>query len=121
MTHNPQSSKEGWLFIDHRASPGLPEPISQRTGLLLGEGKVAEAATLTCAHCRNVLIKNPDRTRERGYCAKCDSYICDWCVAAMKEPGYVHMPFQKLVDLVKDGKVAIVGGDAIRPKLLWLK
>lgn len=121
MTHNPQISKEGWLLVDHRASPGLPESVSDRTGLPLGEGKVAEAATLTCAHCRNVFVKNPNRTRERGYCSQCDSYICDWCVEAMREPDYVHLPFDKLIDLVKDGKVRIVGGTAIKPVLLWLK
>jgi uncharacterized paraquat-inducible protein A len=54
-------SQEGWLMIDNRAS---------------GEGMV-ESATITCSHCQTVVVLNPLRTRERGYCRKCDHYICD--------------------------------------------
>ena len=72
--------KEGYLIIDHRASPGLTAEQAMAMGLdpkLMGEGKLMEAATLTCNHCFSVSIRNPLRTRERGHCRKCDSYICD--------------------------------------------
>lgn len=75
--------KEGWLMIDHRASPGLPADFYQKIGLAqtlrpeLGEGKLFEAPTLTCAHCQAMVVINPARTRARGYCPKCDSYVCD--------------------------------------------
>lgn len=55
-------------MIDHRASPGTAE---------VGEGQLFEAATITCSHCQAVVIISPTRTRPRGYCAKCDHYICD--------------------------------------------
>lgn len=52
---------EGYLLIDNRAS---------------GESMV-EAATITCCHCQRTFIKNTQRTRPRGYCAKCNQYVCD--------------------------------------------
>jgi hypothetical protein len=61
---------EGYLMIDHRASPGLPE---------VPEGTLFEAALLTCSHCQLSMIRNPARTRERAYCTGCDHYICDRC------------------------------------------
>lgn len=51
----------GYLMIDDRASGG---------GL-------KEFNTLSCAHCNTVVVLNPARTRERGYCSKCHAYICD--------------------------------------------
>lgn len=36
-----------------------------------------EMATLTCVHCNRVVVLNPQRARERGWCRKCDAYICD--------------------------------------------
>jgi hypothetical protein len=56
-----QRSREGWLMIDNRAA---------------GEGMV-EMATSTCSHCQRVVILNPDRTRARGFCRKCNHYVCD--------------------------------------------
>ena len=55
------ASHEGYLLIDNRAA---------------GEQKL-ESATITCCHCQRTLIKNPARTRPRGYCTKCDDYVCD--------------------------------------------
>lgn len=78
-----QASKQGYLLIDHRASPGLTAEDMIRGGmdptLAVGEGKMLEAATLTCGHCQGTVIKNPNRKRERAYCAKCTDYICDKC------------------------------------------
>jgi hypothetical protein len=91
----------GYLMIDHRASPGLPEDIARQSGLdpkHCGEGKLFEAATLTCSHCKCSVVKNPLRTREREFCMKCYHYICDLCAAQMRQPDYQHLPFQALVD-----------------------
>jgi hypothetical protein len=61
---NSQRSREGELMIDERACLG---------------GRLFESATVTCAHCIRVVVLNPDRSRSRGYCRKCDHYVCDLC------------------------------------------
>lgn len=72
-----QRSREGYLMIDDRASGG---------GLF-------ESATITCSHCQTVVVLNPLRTRARGFCRKCDHYICD-------NPGcnYECVPIEKVFD-----------------------
>jgi hypothetical protein len=65
---------EGYLLIDHSVSPGMT-PGADPT--LVGPGRVFESATITCSHCRAVIVLNPDRSRPRHYCAKCDHYVCD--------------------------------------------
>jgi hypothetical protein len=73
-------SREGELYIDHRASPGLPPDFYRRIGLVAPEapgGAVVERATVTCCHCNAVVVLNPLRTRARGHCFKCDAYVCD--------------------------------------------
>jgi hypothetical protein len=96
------AQSKGYLVIDHRASPGLPEELALRLGYdprQVGEGKYFEADTLTCIHCKSVQVKNLFRTRERGSCPKCSfKYLCDPCTAAMRAPDYDHTPFEKLVD-----------------------
>lgn len=51
----------GYLLNDNRASGGVLE----------------ECSTLTCIHCNSVVILNPLRQRERGFCRKCNAYVCD--------------------------------------------
>jgi len=98
--------REGYLIVDHSASPGLPEDIARQAGYdpkHCGEGKTFEAATLTCAHCKIVSVKNPLRTRERVKCAKCAGrYICDLCAIDAQSPTYLHLPFEKLADITLD-------------------
>lgn len=108
MTNYAHHFKDGgYLLVDHRVSPGLPEDISRACGYdpkLTGEGKVFEAATLTCSHCKCSVVKNPLRIRERARCSKCGfHYICDACAAAMLHPDYNHTPFEKVVELVLNG------------------
>ncbi len=80
------NKREGYLEINHSMSPGFyGHP-------LLGEGKIFETATQTCAHCNDIVVMNPLRRRARGYCPKCDSFICDACQA--KE----CLPFDKVLD-----------------------
>jgi hypothetical protein len=86
---------EGYLLVDHRASPGLPENFMRDLGLLgpsVTEGRMFEAATQTCSHCNAVVVLEPRRTRARGYCRKCDGYICDLC------SGRDCIPFDKILD-----------------------
>ncbi len=96
-----QNRDGGYLMIDHRFSPGIPEDIAQTIGMpakLVGEGKLLEAASLTCAHCKTAVMKNPLRIRERENCPKCGfHYICDFCAADMRRPDYIHKPFEAVV------------------------
>jgi hypothetical protein len=92
----------GYLTVDHRASPGIPEDVARALGYdpkLCGEGKFYEADTLKCAHCHGVVVKNPLRTRERNYCLKCAGhYICDGCAYLASLPDYVHKTFVEVID-----------------------
>ena len=92
----------GYLTIDHRASPGIPADMARYLGYdpaLTGEGKFYEADTLTCSHCKGVVVKNPFRARERASCLKCGGhYICDGCAFMATQPDYVHTPFVKVID-----------------------
>ncbi len=54
---------EGWLMSDNRVSGG----------------QLIERAVVVCSHCQRAIVMNPDRTRPRGYCGKCDHYVCDPC------------------------------------------
>jgi len=94
---------EGYLEIDHSASPGLPPEIARASGFdprYCGEGKKFEAATITCSHCGIAHVKNPLRTRDRAYCRHCDHYICDYCDTARHQPSYVHLPYKQLQEFV---------------------
>jgi hypothetical protein len=47
----------------------------------LSGGELTELPTYTCNHCNRVVLMNPQRTRERGFCRACNSYLCDECNA----------------------------------------
>jgi len=115
---------EGELFLDHRASPGIPPAQARQMGYepsQVGEGKLFEAATLMCEHCHQIAIKNPMRTRERAFCMQCGgAYICDLCDDERRRPDYVHLPFRKIVDLVATGKATAVSL-GVRPLLIPTK
>jgi len=107
MQHSKKST-EGYLLVDHSASPGLPEDVAIASGYdptLCREGKRFEAASLTCDHCKVVVIKNPRRTRERPFCAKCHHYICDVCDLKRSQSDYSHFPYDKFLDLTLEGKL----------------
>lgn len=90
---------EGYLLIDHRNSPGVPAEMAHATGLpvsLSGPGGVFESATKMCAHCNAIVVLNPDRKRPRGYCAKCDAYVCDNPACGLE-----CRPFKRLIDELK--------------------
>lgn len=72
-------SLEGYLMIDHRNSPGVTPEEAAGFGPAVPGGQLYESATNTCGHCMCEVVLNPQRTRERGYCPKCDQYLCDAC------------------------------------------
>ena len=81
-------SREGYLLIDNRNSPGVPAEQMRTTGLPSDAGRgLFESATVTCSHCHRIVVLNPDRTRERAYCSQCDYYLCDACGAARAHTG----------------------------------
>lgn len=81
--------KEGYLMIDHRASPGLSAEDIQKMQINPGlasqlcEGRMLEAPTATCSHCQAIVILNASRTRDRAVCLKCYNYVCDACNVAL--------------------------------------
>jgi hypothetical protein len=110
----------GYVFADHRASPGIPEATARKLGLepsLVREGAVMEADTLHCIHCGGHWIKNPLRTRERPWCTACDTYMCDNCAALSRQPGYVHMTVRELADKIASGQWEMIGGTMAQPIL----
>jgi len=85
-----EKSREGYLLVDHSASPGLPESVARASGYdpqHCQEGKRFEAATITCSHCGGAYVKNPLRQRDRGRCFNCFKFLCDPCAAVMKLGG----------------------------------
>src|SRR6266446_6481049 len=115
MAWDPKRYHQGGeIMVDHRASPGLPPDIARACGFdpaLAGEGKLLESATMTCAHCKNAVVKNPFRIRARERCEKCDHYVCDLCYGLMHHPDYVHTPYDKLrEDTINAGERGIILG-----------
>lgn len=91
---------EGYLLIDHSAGEGIsPEQaaLAGRNTLPVGRGMKLETATINCSHCERLVVLNPDRTRSRGYCPKCDRYVCDQCEAERVRSG-VCRPFKQVID-----------------------
>lgn len=84
-------SQEGYLQIDHRACAGV-------TDLPVQSGQNFESATITCSHCQRVVVLNPDRSRSRGYCPKCDHYVCDECEVSRVASGGICRPFKQVID-----------------------
>ena len=92
---------EGYVKIDHRESPGFTEEQTKkfyRSDIPIGSGMMFEGATNSCSHCQRIVVMNPDRTRQRGYCTKCDHYICDQCSLASLQPDYIHKSFRQVID-----------------------
>jgi len=103
----------GYMVIDHRGTDGLPEDILAMVGLPRGAGRgMFEVATIYCVHCGGHTIKNPERLRPRGFCKKCNHYICDPCEAAKLAPDYVHRTIEELTILVQGGDYEIVGSSS---------
>jgi hypothetical protein len=90
----------GYLMIDHRASPGLPDVPG------LGPGSVFEADTVTCNHCHVPVVLNPFRKRERFRCPKCNEYCCDICAVGYQANG-ICKPFECIAEEVMSGETPL--------------
>lgn len=100
---------EGYIKIDHSESPGLAGADAFAAGRgklngLVGPGKVFEGSTYSCSHCARVVIINPDRTRARGYCPKCDRHVCDWCEEERVSTG-VCRPMTQVIDEFMNNRI----------------
>jgi hypothetical protein len=95
MAIHSQRSYEGYLLIDHRASPGTPS---------VPEGQVFESALHVCHHCQRNVILNPDRSVPLGRCPKCARYICRACEATYHATN-ACFTVQELIDACGDGNL----------------
>ena len=80
-------SREGEIVIDHRASPGLTPAQVAGFAPAVAKGELYESAVVVCGHCDAAVILEPKRTRDRGWCPKCDRYTCDDCEAQRARDG----------------------------------
>lgn len=88
-------------MIDHRAGDGISTDLARSVGngtIPVRGGGIFESATITCSHCQRGVVLNPDRSRARGYCPKCDHYICDSCEAARVASGGACRTFKQIAD-----------------------
>lgn len=81
MKHGRIRGGKGELVIDNRTSPvPLVQQCAHDEYLVVPAGESVTLKTMTCAHgCGTVVVENPRRQRERGYCLRCRSYLCDLC------------------------------------------
>jgi hypothetical protein len=94
-------SQEGYLLLDNRNTPGVPDDLLP--GMPAGAGRgLFEAPTYTCSHCQTVVILNPLRNRDRPYCASCDHYICDRCKCIQVASGGTCKSFKQVIDEVQE-------------------
>lgn len=92
------ASTENYICIDNSGTPGIPEEVAVSNGLptWAARGKY-EAAMYVCSHCQTMVIKNPDRMRDRVVCKGCSKVICDDCSAALWA-GAPCKPWQAKID-----------------------
>lgn len=92
--------REGYLLIDNLYSPGVTADLVLASGTnapVVGADTIFESATVTCLHCNTIVILNPNRKRARGYCAKCDGYVCDNPACGLE-----CRSFDKLLDTLQE-------------------
>lgn len=94
-------SAEGYLQIDHSVGPGIPDELLPAHLPPRAGQRNFETSTFCCSHCPNQVINNPLRTRERGYCRKCDSYLCDRCTAIAQVTKECR-PWEKVLDTLQE-------------------
>jgi len=108
-----QRKHEGYIMVDHRDSPGISDDFIHKTSqvlpadacLPLGAGRsLFEAPTISCSHCQAMVIINPLRNRERGYCTGCGRYICDICTERRRIDGQCKT-FQQLADEIVEAAI----------------
>lgn len=105
MIHTKRS-QEGYLIIDHTASPGTgnlaaSRDVSAKKVPIVPEGTRLEASIITCAHCQCGVILNPQRSHEREWCWGCNHYLCDNCGLVRKVDGMCRS-FRVLLDKLQE-------------------
>lgn len=100
----------GYLQIDHTDSPGLtPADVAHVPGApVVPGGAVLERDILTCSHCQRGIVLQPLRVRDRGYCNKCDHYICDGCETIRVKVGEC-VPMAKVLDVTQNTASKFIG------------
>lgn len=96
-------ARESYVQIDHRESPGFDAELAHRLGLgRKGIGSVNyESAVVHCCGCSRGVLLRPERSRERAFCRKCNSYMCDACATAVAH-GAPHVPIDKVLDNARE-------------------
>lgn len=93
----------GYLQIDHTNSPGISADDVARLpfpgAVVAPGGTVTERDIKQCSHCQRGIVLEPLRTRERGYCPRCNHYVCDQCEAIRVKTGEC-VPFPAVLDKV---------------------
>ncbi len=93
----------GYLQIDHRDSPGISvADVAHIPGAMaVAGGAVMETDVYQCSHCqRTIALHAPQaRMKDRGYCPKCDHYVCNACEAARAKSG-ICVPMAQVVDAI---------------------
>lgn len=85
-------------MLDHSQTQSIPDEVVVAAGLPPGSGRgLFEAPTYTCSHCQVIVVMNPNRQRERGYCSGCDHQICDGCWGARAQ-GAKCKTFKQVMD-----------------------
>lgn len=106
MSRRSLRTGANYLLIDHRDSPGIDSnmfahlPEHQRP-LPVEGGKVWEEDTYSCNHCaRTVYLRAITQPlSDRGYCPKCDKYICKFCTKTYDATGVCN-PLAKQFETV---------------------
>ena len=91
---------EGYFEIDHRLGEGITPEQAWSAGkntIPVGRGMRFQTPTINCSHCTRLVVLNPDRSRDRGYCPKCDKYLCDQCEGERVRTG-ICRPFSQVID-----------------------
>jgi hypothetical protein len=105
MKHSKRDS-EGVMMVNHKDSPGLtPEFLAEVAKAFPGEDTLPpgagtgmfEAPIVTCVHCQQMVIINPLRNRQRGWCGKCAHYLCDKCSLNQKL-GVPCRPYTQVIE-----------------------
>lgn len=93
-------------MLDHRGTQGLDDETIRRMGLPHRAGVgLFEAPTVTCNHCKTVVVLNPLRNRDRAYCRGCDHYLCDPCGAARAANGNECRSFDHICEEIQQAAV----------------
>lgn len=92
----------GFLEIDHRESPGLtPADVAHVPGAIaVGKGEHFETDVYQCSHCQRAVVLRAAAGKmvERGYCPKCDHFICNACEKLRAATGGQCVPFKAVLD-----------------------